>query len=102
MHVHERLKLVRFINTSDSCLLEVMYTDIQGSKKDTYPLRFTTIRADSIGDNMIFPSLHNGHLQGKLKGMQHPAVERKLKSCLGSIKHTDVHTLNCQRFTVRG
>lgn len=51
---------------------------------------------------MIFPSLHNGHLQGKLKGMQHPAVERKIRSCLGSIKHTDVHTLNCQKFTVSG
>ena len=81
-----------------------MHRDIQGSKKDTYlPLRFTTIRADCIGDNVIFPSLHNGHLQGKLNGMQHPAVERKLKSCLGiCIKHTDVHTLNCQTFTVRG
>ena len=41
MHVLERLKLVRFINTSDSCLLEVMYRDIQRSKKDTYSGKFS-------------------------------------------------------------
>ena len=67
-------KLVRFINNPDSCLLEVMNRDIEGSKK---ALRFTTMRADCVGDNVIFPSLHIGHLQGKLNGMQHAAVERK-------------------------
>ena len=98
MHVLERLKLVRLINTPDSCT-----ETFKGVRKTLIPLRFTTIHADYVGDNVIFPSLHNGHLQDKLNGMQHPAVERKLKSCLGiCIKHTDVHTLNCQTFTVRG